>query len=215
MQGEKTLTCLQLNMTEEEALLWLIRKHHRSTIINDFSRILLALELEPWFKVRARSSQQVGGQRKASSNLTQAEKLDVRSEIAHAAGASDGNVSKVKRLLQEGIPEVLEALRLGEVSIHRASVWVQDDPDKQHAKLDLHRNLRGITKRIGSLLRAHRCRRATGEQLDLQRIANALATMPEEQKTIVLVSEVSVPGYALLLSPRLLQALVTQEELQT
>jgi len=36
-------------------------------------RILLALELEPWFKEKARSNLRAGGQNKGSSKLTEAE----------------------------------------------------------------------------------------------------------------------------------------------
>jgi hypothetical protein len=87
-RGEKVLTCFQLSMTEEEALLWLIQKHQRSSRLNDFNRIVLALELEPWFKSRARSNQKLGGRTKGSSSLTEADKVDVRAEIAAAAGVS-------------------------------------------------------------------------------------------------------------------------------
>jgi hypothetical protein len=200
-------------MTEEEALLWLIQKHQRSSSINDFSRILLALELEPWFKARARSNQQAGGKMKGSSNLTEADKLDVRSEIATAAGVSVGNVSKVKRLLQEGAPGLLESLREGEVSIHCASVWLHNS-EKQLDQLRLHQNRRGITKTIRSLQRRHRLPHPGKDgPLDLQRIASSLATMDSNPKTSVLVGEIQAPGKVLLLSTELLQALESQGEL--
>ena len=80
------------------------RKHQRSDGLNAFCRILLALELEPWFKARARYNQQLGGQKKGSSNLAEADRLDVRSEIAAAAGVSTGNVSKVKQLASAAHP---------------------------------------------------------------------------------------------------------------
>jgi hypothetical protein len=49
-----------------------------------------------------------GGQNKGSSKLTEAERLDVRREIAAAAGVSVGNVSKVKRLKVTAHPELLQ-----------------------------------------------------------------------------------------------------------
>lgn len=211
--GVMSLPCHEFDMTEEEALLWLIQKHQRSSSIKDFSRILLALELEPWFKARARSNQQAGGQMKGSSNLTEADKLDVRSVIAAAAGVSVGNVGKVKRLLQEGAPEVLEALREGEVSIHCASVWLKN-PEKQLDQLRLYRNLHGIMRTIHSLQHRHLSHPAREGRLDLQRIGSALAAMGSEGKTSVLVSAVQVPGEVLLLSTGLLQALERQGELQ-
>jgi hypothetical protein len=214
-QRETILSCVQMDMTQEESLLWLIQKHERSEGLNAFSRVLLALELEPWFKTRARANQQIGGQQKGSSNLTEADRLDVRSEIAAAAGVSTGNVTKVKHLASVAHPELLKALRSGEVSIHRASVW-PNTPEEQMACLRLYRDVRGVESKIGSLLSVHRRPKIseTGPSLDLVRIIRALATMGSEPKTSIIVSEVRVSGQVLLLSTDLLRALETQGEFE-
>ncbi len=208
-----TLSCVEYDLSEEEALLWLIKKHQRSDGLNDFCRIVLALELEPWFKARARCNQQLGGQKKGSSNLAEADRLDVRSEIAAAAGVSTGNVSKVKQLASAGHPQVLEALRAGEVSIHKASVWLQK-PDKQLETLGMHQNRRGIMTAVNALLRAHHDA-PSAEQLDAPRIAAALARLGSKQRDSILVAEVTVPGVVLLLSTALRKALTSQGELNT
>jgi hypothetical protein len=174
---------------------------------------LLALELEPWLKEQARSNQRAGGQNRGSSKLTESDKLDVRSKIAAAAGVSTGNVSKVKQLTVRATQEVLEALREGEVSIHRASLWLRT-PERQVDQLRRRRNQRGITRDIESLLRAHRPSNSAGRgDLDLQRIGSALAAMSSERNTSVLVSAIRIPGEVLLLSTELLQALESQGEL--
>jgi len=213
-RGELTIPCLQLDMTAEEALLWLIQKHQRSSGINDFSRICLALELEPWFKSQAKANQQRGGELKGSSNLTKADKLDVRSKIASAAGVSVGNVSKVKRLLQEAVSELLDALREGEVSIHCASVWLKT-PEKQVDQLRLHRNLRGITRTIHLLQRKHQAvDQEVGARFDVHRIGSALTALQDDRKSLVLVSTIPVMGDVLLLSKGLLKALESQGRLE-
>lgn len=212
-EGERSLPCLQLNLTEEEGLLWLIQKHQRSRGINDFNRILLALQLEPWFKERARSNQQRGGQMKGSSKLTEADKLDVRSEIAAAAGVSVGNVSKTKHLAAKGHANLLEALREGEVSIHRASIWIQD-PQKQLDQLRICQNRRGIKKAINSLQRQHQLPHLASERrFDIPRMASALIAMGPERTASVLIGEIQLPGQTLLLSSDLLKALENQGEL--
>ena len=198
-------------MTEEEALLYLIQNHRRTPGLNDFTRILLALELEPWFKAQARSNQKRGGQMKASSNLTKANRLDVRSKIAVAAGVSTGNVSKVKHLASAAHLDVLEALRAGSVSIHQASVWLRK-PDKQLDALWMQQSRGGITTAVNSLLRAHR-NSARGDQLDLRGITAALAKLDREQGDAILIAEVKVPGSVLLVSTALRQALTSQGEL--
>ncbi len=208
-----TLSCIEYDLPEEEALLWRIKKHQRSDGLNAFCRILLALELEPWFKTRARCNQQLGGQKKGSSNLAEADRLDVRSEIAAAAGVSTGNVSKVKQLASAARPQVLEALRAGEVSIHKASVWLQK-PDNQLDALGMHQNRRSIMTAVNALLRAHHVARP-GQQLDAPHIAAALARLGSKQSDSILVAEVRVPGAVLLVSTELRQALTSQGELNT
>lgn len=126
--------------------------------MNDFCRILLALELEPCLKAKALSNQQLGGRLKGSSNLTKDATVDVRKEIAIAAGVSLGNVTKVKRLLTTGQPELLETLRSGEVSIHRAWKWTSELPDRQNEALRTYRNKNGVNKAIRDLIARHKPR---------------------------------------------------------
>lgn len=88
---------------------------------------------------------------KASSNLTEADRLDVRAQVATAANVSAGNVSAVKKLLEKAVPEVLEALRESELSIHRARSWLEG-PGKQLDQLSLYQNRRVIDRK------SQRCR---------------------------------------------------------
>jgi hypothetical protein len=114
------LHCVEYELSEAEALQWLLEKHRRSDGLNAFSRIMLALDLEPDLTEKARANKQVGGQQKGWSNLTKAEQVHVRSKIAKAAAVSTGNVTKVKQLLESVVPEIREALYGHEVSIHWA-----------------------------------------------------------------------------------------------
>jgi hypothetical protein len=156
LQGRGTLPCIEYELTESEALHWLLQKHRRSNGLNAFSRILLALDLEAGFKEKARSNQQAGGQHKGSSKLTEAERLDVRREIAAAAGVCVGNVSKVKRVISTAHAELLQALSSGEVSIHWASLWWKESAARQREELRSYQSERGIKKTIRRLVSRHR-----------------------------------------------------------
>ena len=114
------LHCVEYELSEAEALQWLLEKHRRSDGLNAFSRIMLALDLEPDLTQKARANKQVGGQQKGWSNLTKAQQVHVRSEIAKAAAVSAGNVTKVKQLNETCVPEYINALTCDEVSIHWA-----------------------------------------------------------------------------------------------
>jgi hypothetical protein len=112
-QGRLTVTCVEYELGEEEALRWLLHRHRGSSGLNAFSRILLALELEPFLREQGRSNQREGGQYKVSSKLLEADKVDVRAEVALAAGVSVGNVSKVKQLTMTAQPQGPLRLRSG------------------------------------------------------------------------------------------------------
>jgi len=212
--GLERLSCLEYDLDKEEALLWIIQHSHQDQELNPYHRVVLALDYEPSFRERARENQRLGAHFKGSTTLSKAQAIDCRREIAKLAGVSQGTLAKVKTLLQAGRPELLEALREGEVSIHRASVWLRN-PEKQLDQLTLYRSLCGITSTIDSLLHRHRIAHPGGKtQLDIQRIGSALVAMDTERKTSVLVGVIQTSGKVILLSDELLQDLESQGELQ-
>jgi hypothetical protein len=212
LRGRGTLPCIECDLTESEALQWLLQKHRRSTGMNDFVRILLALDLEPWFKEKARSNQQAGGRSKGSSKLTEAERLDVRSEIAAAAGVSVGNVSKVKQLIMTAQPELVQALRSREVSIHRAWGWSKASPEQQREELRFYQSERGVKKIIRLLVSRHRskCRPVVP---DLGNLIRQLSALDTSKIGPVSVAVIKAPGRTVFLTEELSQALKSQEEL--
>lgn len=104
--------------------------------MNDSTRIVLAFELETVFHAEACKNQRIGGQFKGSSNLTEATIIDVRKEVAAAAGVSVGNITKVKQILASAIPEMISALKSGELSIHMAWEWSKMDSRSQLGQLN-------------------------------------------------------------------------------
>ena len=159
-QGRVAVPCIEYELTEEEALYWLLQRLRRSDRANDFTRIILALDLEPGLKEKARSHQRAGGQDKGSSKLTGAEPLDVRSKVARAAGVSTGNVTKVKQLMQNPNDTLEQALRGSQISIHKAWQWRQLSPKEQLKELDLYVAQRG-TKRVSrQLIKKHIAKRS-------------------------------------------------------
>ena len=61
--------------------------------------------------VSTRANQRIGGLHKGSSNLTEAQRVDSRSELAAAAGVSPGNIRKVKQLIESAHPMIKQALK--------------------------------------------------------------------------------------------------------
>jgi hypothetical protein len=206
----ETLSCLEYRLSESEALQWILWTNQRSKGLNSFNRIVLALDLEPSFQEKARSNQRTGGQYKVSSNLTGAEKLDVRAEIAAAAGVAAGNITKVKQILTAAHLDLAEALRTGEISIHRAWGWSQETPEEQRNLLHQLRSERGIKKTIRELISRHRSKKNSVE-LDLIHVARRLSTFRPNQLTSIKVGIVKSSGSALYLTEELAAVLDAQQ----
>ena len=209
-QGRPTLLCIAYDMTEADALHWLLQRHRRSAGLNDYCRILLALDLEPSLKEKARANQQAGGRGKASSKLTEAERpVDVRSEIAAAAGVSAANVTKVKQLIRTAPSGVLNALRNGEISIHRAWLWSKEPREAQQRALWLYQSKRGAVRDLNAWQRSTN----SPAEPDPAHVLRCLSKLAPSHLSSVIMAVLNTPGKAVFVTAELLEALGSQEEL--
>ena len=156
-QGRPYVMCLRHPLDSDASVLNLLIDLHlrKPTIQNDFQRIVLALELEPILRAQAKKNQRSGGQLKSSSNLTTDAPIDVRAEIARRAQVSSGNVTKAKQILVGAGPDLMEALRSGEISIHRAHQWSEYSQAQQRKVLLDRRASQDIKSHIAKLLNKH------------------------------------------------------------
>ena len=211
LQGRVTLPCIQYELTEEDALRSLLQRHRRSKGLDDFTRVLLALELEPLLKEKAQSNQRAGGQNKGSSKLTEADRVDVRRKIAQAADVSVGNVTKVKQLIGTAHPELLEALHAGEVSIHRAWKLSTKSPERQTEVLRTYRAEKGVNKAIRDLI-SRQEPRSLPIALDLETLVRRLSQLEADDCGSVNLSVIRLPGKSIFVTEDLLQSLPTHQE---
>lgn len=212
LRGRLTIPCIEYHLAEEEALHFLLQSHRRPNGLNAFARTLLALDLEPWLYERARLNQRTGGLTKGSSTLTKAARVDVRSEVAAAAGVSTGNVTKVKQLAQTACPDLLQALRLGEVSIHRGWQWCKEAPQQQRQRLSRRQGEIGVRKTIRQLVSQHRPEE-TPSSLAISDLLRFLREVEEEDTSAVQIVIVESPGAFIFVTQELCQGMKAQWEL--
>ena len=155
-QARESIVCMKYDLTEEEALRWLVQSRRPCRGQNAYTRVILALDSEPHFQVKAQENLRASGRGKGSSNLTESNRIDVRSEVAAIAGVSTGNVTKVKQLSKTAVPALQEALRDGEISIHRGWLWSEETPERQLENLRLRR-LEVDVKKKAKILVAQQC----------------------------------------------------------
>ena len=213
--GRASILCIVSGLTEEDALRWIIQSHRPSRGLNDYSRILLALDLVPSLQEKARANQRAGGQNKGSSNLTEAKRLEVRSEISAVAGVSTGNVTKVRQLRKSVHPTIEQALRNGEIRIHKAWQWSYEPHEKQLENLRLRRLERGIKKKARALVAKHQAKILPSEPCpnsfkmrDLVNLVTCLSIMSaDESKAFgVVMAKLDVPGKGIYVTHELARA---------
>jgi hypothetical protein len=206
--GISTLLCVELDVSDEEALRAILNKHRRSAGWNDYNRIRMASRLKEVVRRRARANQQAGGHFKGSSKLTEA---NVRKEIARAAGVCEGNVTKVDQLC-DADPEVLKALASGEIRIHRAWLWRQLTWQQQRERLRQHR-LRELKREVCNLVHKHRARtEAEMKSLmpaDLGRLIRGISTLrlsDSADSESIPILPIDAPGPIVFLTTELYRA---------
>jgi hypothetical protein len=118
--GRPEINCIEYPLSEDESLRFILTYHQTRRGWNDFVRICLALKLELHFQQRARDNMSAGGKCKGSANLPDAQRIDVREEIAGIAAVCPRNVSNVKTILAVAHPRLKEALQNGTLKINRA-----------------------------------------------------------------------------------------------
>ena len=139
---------------------WLILSHRPSGGFYGYCRSLLALDLEPFLRLKARANQQIGGQKKGALDLTEAQKLDVRSEIAAVANVSTGNLTKAKQVAAHADLVICEAAKSDEILVHRAWQLSRLPHHRQREKLEEFRSCKGVGLVSRKLIQKHVARLA-------------------------------------------------------
>lgn len=203
LKGRTMLPCIIRHLDEAEALVYILQKQRQSAGLNDFIRVSLALELEPVFRAQARERQRLGGEKKGSSNLTGAPRIDVRARIAETAGVCVANVTKVKRVLESAHVTVLTALQVGDIRIHRAWTWLESSQDGGLQDYKNFRNEVGIRRTIKTLIARQVERRppASDDLNELRKTLFQLSTKPQF-KALVLSIEAALQAYDFRLTDR-------------
>ncbi len=172
LQGRAIVECIEYDISEEEALRRLLLCHRPSPGLAPFSRIAMARDLAKSLKEKALQHQQAGGKSKGSSKLTEAEKVEVRKEIAAAAGVSVGTLSHALEVLKTGDEEILRALCNGEIKIDRAWRWSKESRICQRENLKLYRRHRGM-ERVAEKLVAQQVKKLKSKRRSASRWKNA------------------------------------------
>lgn len=133
--GVLELPCVVFSLSQNEALIRILDKAQVHSWLNPFCRIELALTLQGPLREKAKEHQRAVGRQKHLAKLPKADQINVHKTTAERAGASEGSVRKVKDILANAIPQLLQEARQGTRSIHAAWKVSKLQPDEQAREL--------------------------------------------------------------------------------
>jgi len=206
-----SVDCIEYSLSDEEAIQFILRRQQPGRKWNQFNRIRLALELEPHFRAKALANQIAGGSNKGSANLPQPDRIDVRREIADAAGVGARNVSNVKVILQQADPRLTDALQIGTVSINRALTWCSLPRARQVEELTsftAERSTGKVTRRAIAQLRTKR------PSPDLAAVVKAMEGQESKAPGSIVMRASQRQRTTILIGQDLLRHLHSQPELE-
>lgn len=111
-----------------EATEWMLRNQLGRRNLTHAERINIALQLEGEIRAKAKDNMSEGGKGKNT------EKTHARDEVAKLANTSPRNVSKFKKVKEEGTEELLQDVLDGKKSIHKAYGEVQEPKEELLSK---------------------------------------------------------------------------------
>ncbi len=209
--GRHEINCIEYPLGDDESLQFIISHHQPQRGWNAFIRIRLALKLEPYFQQRALDNMRAGGKYKGSANLPEAKHIDVRQEIARAAGVGARNVSNVKTILQTTHPRLIEALRDGTLTINRAIRWCRQPKAQQVEQFTQYTLERATSKVIRQSIGRLKKDKTSP---DLTTVLNALQQQEARQPGSVVVRVGRLQRTVILIGQDLLTGLHPQRELK-
>jgi hypothetical protein len=154
-EGRQEIHCIEYPLREDESLPFILTHHRPRRGCNAFVRIRLALTLEPYLQQKALDNMRAGGKYKGSTNLSKADHIDVRQEIAKIAGTGTGNVGKVRAILLRGHPSIIAALQNDVLKIDRAWKWCKLSKLEQKAEFARYEEERIERKILRELSHRH------------------------------------------------------------
>ena len=207
--GRHEINCIEYPLVDDEALQFIIRHHRSRCGWNAFVRIRLALTLESYYQQKAIENMRVGGKWKGLTNLSNADRIDVRQQMAHDAGTGTSNVDKVKAILHSAHPNIIAALQNDLLKIHRAWKWCKLPRLQQKAEFARYEEDLTQRKILHGLLP-----KPTSVSLDPAQVIDALQRLEARQPGSIDIRTSRSKRTVVILAQGLLQRPDAQKELE-
>ncbi len=142
----------------EDVHLWMIDQHLGRRSVSDFQRGVLALRKREILEERQAAVVAENGAfvRDSLSESTDVEALKNRTDIAKAARLSSTQVMQIEKIQKQAAPEVVAAVKAGDISINAAAaVATLPLEEQKNAALAGKDKLKQVAKRVRDVKRAN------------------------------------------------------------
>jgi hypothetical protein len=208
-EGRSEIGCIEYPFDQEQALQFMLSQQRARCGWNAFVRIELALKLEPGFQCKSLANMQAGGKCKGLANLPKALQIDVRKKIAEIAGVCARNVGKVKDILKNAHPKLIDAARTQALSINRAAKLCRLPKGQQIEELTRHLCHREASRVIRQAVSRPR---NSPKRLDVTSVLDALQRQEEQQPGSVEVRNSRSPRTVIVLGQDMLTGSISRQE---
>lgn len=127
----------------EEVMLWMIDNHLARRSVTDFQRGMFALRKKAILAARVKEQQEKQPQPQpeappenyadAAAAPVAQPALSTREEVARAAGISSNAISRIEKIQKTAAPQLVEAVRLGTISLNAAAAVAELPVEEQVA----------------------------------------------------------------------------------
>lgn len=99
---------------------WVVSQNLHRRHLTTSQRAMVAVGLTALFEAEAKERMREGGREKGSANLRKAEPVHSAAKAAEAVNVSPRIVESAVKVAREAAPEIVEAVRKGEMTVHAA-----------------------------------------------------------------------------------------------
>lgn len=105
---------------EGSAIAFVLSKNLHRRHLSASQRAMVAAEAKPLYEAEAKARMAEGGRKKGRENLPPLEMGKARDHAAKHANVSPRTVESASAVLREGSPELVEKVKKGEITVHKA-----------------------------------------------------------------------------------------------
>lgn len=120
--------------SEDEACIWIIQNQFGRRNLAPYTRVELALKLEPLISAKAKDKEKHRKTTCQKSDKSSTPPIDTKKELARVAGVSHDTITKGKLIAEHADDETKEKLRTNKVSINRVAKDIKDKKQKEARK---------------------------------------------------------------------------------